>query len=195
MQVVSAAGSVGHVEAGGLSAGAMSPPILEDVSKGKKKKVSKRSAEESAGAPSQLGKRPKTNAGETPRTPTGGAGAAGAAGAAGSSGKKKSVAGDAAWTMGKDPVKGRVMVATRDLTVGEIILIEKPLVAASWHEHRCLECHEPHASSTCKEVSNKYPKEVATKMEDIEQALGSIDGGWASCAHTPSEHLAPTGSL
>jgi len=81
-----------------------------------------------------------------------------------------------AWTMGSDPLKGRIMVATRDLEVGEVILNEQPLVAASWHEHRCLECHEPHAASTCKEVAAKYPKTVAEKMDDIEEALGTIDG-------------------
>jgi hypothetical protein len=97
-----------------------------------------------------------------------------AAGAGGAKRPKKDAG--QAWEMGTDPVKGRIMVATRDLDVGEVILVEKPLVAASWHEHRCLECHEPHAASTCTEVSKRYPKAVACKMEEIEAALGTIDG-------------------
>jgi hypothetical protein len=81
-----------------------------------------------------------------------------------------------AWTMGSDKVKGRIVIATRDLEVGEVILDDTPLVVASWHAHRCIECHELHASSKCQQVASKYPKDLAARMDEVEEALGTIDG-------------------
>eukprot|EP00961_Rhodomonas_salina_P064803 872060-Rhodomonas_salina.1 len=67
------------------------------------------------------------------------------------------------------------MTATRDLQPGEIILEEKPLVAASWHAHRCLECHEPHDSASCALVQEAYPAEVVSKLAKIEKFLTGLD--------------------
>lgn len=145
----------------------MSPPVVEVKMKKKKKR---RTEDVEAGGGAKKGKFQPVRASGTPT------GSKTKTASPGGSGKKKAAASGRAWTMGSDPLKGRIMVATRDLEVGEVILNEQPLVAASWHEHRCLECHEPHAASTCKEVAAKYPKTVAEKMDDIEEALGTIDG-------------------
>eukprot|EP00960_Hanusia_phi_P069940 767196-Hanusia_phi.AAC.1 len=79
------------------------------------------------------------------------------------------------WEVGLCPVKGRIMVAARDIEQGEVILEEEPLVAASWHSHRCIECHEPHGSSECRRVREKYPASVADNMEAIEAFLQGLE--------------------
>ena len=55
-------------------------------------------------------------------------------------GSAAAAVGQQAWEMGKDEVKGRIMIATRDLAVGDVILDEEALVVGSWHEHRCSSC-------------------------------------------------------
>ena len=148
----------------------MSPPVLEVKAKQKKKANAA-----AGGADGSAAARQKKRGAEG--AASGGGGGGGAGGVGGAKRPKQDVGGGQAWEMGTDAVKGRIMLATRDLEVGDVVLVEKPLVAASWHEHRCLECHGPHAASTCEEVAKRYPKAVASKMEDIEAALGTISGG------------------
>ena len=153
----------------------MSPPAFERAEGRKKQKKQKKKTEKTEkkqnrkeaaeGGVDGTGKRCAAAAGGGERSAAGGAKRA-----------KNAEAGGAAWALGHDKVKGRVMVATRALAVGEVILDEQPLVAASWHAHRCIECHLPHASSTCPEVARNFPPAVAKAMDQIEQALGGIEG-------------------
>ena len=75
----------------------------------------------------------------------------------------------------RDDVKGRVLIATKALSVEDILFNEAPLVAGSWHAHRCIECHEVHASSSCSVVKKQYPALVVAKLRRIESVLTKMD--------------------
>jgi hypothetical protein len=107
----------------------MGPPAVELKEK-KKKKGAKQTA--AAGGPA--------GGGATKRSADAAAGGSMRAGMPKKKVKTEKEAGragqQAAWEMGNDEVKGRIMIATRDLAVGDVILDEKALVVGSWHEHR-----------------------------------------------------------
>jgi hypothetical protein len=139
----------------------MGPPAVEVAKKAKKKKPTAAGAATAGSGAEKRGAEAGAGAGK-PKRPKTEPGAGAPAGQA--------------WAMGADEKKGRIMVATRDLAVGEVILEEKALVVGSWHEHRCIECNEPHAPAQCEEVRAKYPAGIAAAMEEIESAVGAIDG-------------------
>jgi hypothetical protein len=83
--------------------------------------------------------------------------------------------------IGRDRVKGRVLIATKNLDLGHILFNEDPLVAGSWHDHRCIECHEVHRSSSCLTVRKRYPAAIVANLKKIESlltkmtAIGELD--------------------
>ena len=51
-------------------------------------------------------------------------------------GASSATSGSLPYAVSKDPVKGRVFVASRDIAIGEVILEDEPLVCASSFDHR-----------------------------------------------------------
>jgi hypothetical protein len=88
--------------------------------------------------------------------------------------KKSKCEVDRPFRIGFDDSKGRILIATRDLKVGDILFHEKPLVAGSWHTHRCIECHSIHDSSSCIQVKELYPEHVASNLQRIESLLAEM---------------------
>jgi hypothetical protein len=66
-----------------------------------------------------------------------------------------------AYRISHDEVKGRILIATRDIEIGEVILEEEPLVCASSFEHRCLECHQNHDPASCAKACEAFSPKVA----------------------------------
>ncbi len=66
-----------------------------------------------------------------------------------------------AYQISHDQIKGRILVATRDIEIGEVILEEEPLVCASSFEHRCLECHQNHDPASCAKACDTFSPKVA----------------------------------
>jgi hypothetical protein len=70
--------------------------------------------------------------------------------------------------------KGRIMVATQNIAVGDLIFCEEPLIYASWHDHLCIECDLPHSSSECEVVRKFYPQSVAEQINEIIECLSNL---------------------
>ena len=87
---------------------------------------------------------------------------------------KKNIRRDDSKPSERDKTKGRILVAKKDMDVGEILFYENPLVVGSWHAHRCIQCHKVHSSSLCSQVQANFPADVAKNLKKIESALAKM---------------------
>ena len=65
--------------------------------------------------------------------------------------------------------KGRILRARRRLSPGDVILVESPVMSASWHIYKCFCCNLPHPTSSCEQVLRTYP-EAASLLKGSEVA-------------------------
>eukprot|EP00924_Labyrinthula_sp_SR-Ha-C_P011276 snap_masked-scaffold_48-processed-gene-1.121-mRNA-1 protein AED:1.00 eAED:1.00 QI:0/-1/0/0/-1/1/1/0/474 len=75
--------------------------------------------------------------------------------------------------------KGRVLIATRDLHIGEVILIEPPLVYSSWEETVCVTCYQDHSSlqehQLCVNNDTRIPTYFRKNLDSLAIKLVSED--------------------
>eukprot|EP00511_Aplanochytrium_stocchinoi_P009989 CAMPEP_0204867032 /NCGR_PEP_ID=MMETSP1348-20121228/20773_1 /ASSEMBLY_ACC=CAM_ASM_000700 /TAXON_ID=215587 /ORGANISM="Aplanochytrium stocchinoi, Strain GSBS06" /LENGTH=478 /DNA_ID=CAMNT_0052019257 /DNA_START=313 /DNA_END=1749 /DNA_ORIENTATION=- len=92
--------------------------------------------------------------------------------------------------------KGRILVATKSLSAGQVIFQEEAYVFGSWHKFRCLVCDEAHDPDTCTRVEESFAnlrisgddctrnsvgsgsaqKKSKYTYSEIEDALSEIEG-------------------
>jgi len=70
--------------------------------------------------------------------------------------------------------KGRYMINTVDLKVGELVFAESSLIHASWHDHICIECDQKHDSTQCQIVINNYPTQIRANLEQVVNTLADM---------------------
>ena len=78
------------------------------------------------------------------------------------------------WEVVEEAGKGRVLKVTRDFSAGSVLFRERPLVAASWKEHRCMCCGEIHPTSSCDVAKATFPPHLLAQIADIETGLSEL---------------------
>jgi hypothetical protein len=80
------------------------------------------------------------------------------------------------WAVADEAGKGRVLKLTRGFRAGAVLFRERPLVAASWKEHRCMCCGEIHPTQSCTVAKSAFAPRVLARLGDIATGLSELYG-------------------